>query len=168
MTDPVRESVRAYVGIGGNMGDVETTLTEATWAIDSLPQTSIRAQSRYYRTPAWGNTEQPDFINAVLELQTRLAPRVLLDCLLEIEERFGRVRSEGEKWGPRVIDLDLLTFGVEEIDEPGMHLPHPHLHERAFVLVPLAEIASTMQLPGLGQVSELLAGVDPAGIIPID
>ncbi len=168
MIDPVRESVRAYVGIGGNMGDVETTLTEATWAIDSLPQTSIRAQSRFYRTPAWGNTDQPDFINAVLELQTRLAPRVLLDFLLEIEERFGRVRSEGEKWGPRSIDLDLLTFGVEQIDEPGMHLPHPHLHERAFVLVPLAEIAGAVQVPGLGSVNELLAAIDAAGIVPID
>jgi 2-amino-4-hydroxy-6-hydroxymethyldihydropteridine diphosphokinase len=89
--------VRAYVGLGGNLGDVETTLTEAMWALDSLPQTSIRAQSAFYRTPPWGNTQQPAFLNAVVELQTRMAPRVLLDLLLEIEGRFGRDRSEGAR-----------------------------------------------------------------------
>lgn len=158
---------RAFVGLGGNTGDVETTLTEATWAIDSLPQTSIRAQSRFYRSPPWGNTEQPEFINAVVELQTRLAPRVLLNYLLDIEVRFGRDRSEGEKWGPRTIDLDLLCYGEEMIDEPGMHIPHPHIGARAFVLVPLAEIAPTLEIPGMGQVSDLRARVDANGIVPI-
>lgn len=160
-------TVRAYVGLGGNVGDVATTLEEALWAIDALPQTSIRAQSALYRSPAWGNTDQPDFINAVVELQTRLTPRVLLDQLLAIEERFGRVRSEGEKWGPREIDLDLLLFGEETLDEPGLHLPHPHLHERAFVLVPLAEIAPTLEITGRGRVDALLAVVDASGIEPV-
>ena len=91
-------------------------------------------------------------------------PRVLLNHLLGVELRFGRDRSEGEKWGPRELDLDLLTYGDEIIDEPGMHLPHPHLHERAFVLVPLAEIAGELQIPGLGNVSELLASIDAIGI----
>lgn len=159
--------IRAFVGLGGNTGDVETTLTEATWAIDSLPQTSIRAQSRFYRSPPWGNTEQPEFINAVVEVQTRLAPRVLLNYLLDIEIRFGRDRSEGEKWGPRAIDLDLLAYGDETVDEPGMHLPHPHIGERAFVLVPLAEIAPSLEIPGMGLVSEMRARVDAAGIEPI-
>ena len=157
-----------YIGLGGNLGDVETTLTEAMWALDSLPQTSIRAQSRFYRTPPWGNTQQPAFLNAVVELQTRMAPRVLLDLLLEIEGRFGRDRSEGEKWGPRELDLDLLVYGEEQLDEPGLHLPHPHLHERAFVLVPLAEIAPKLEIQGVGIVSELLQGVDASGIEPIE
>ena len=164
----IQQPIRAFVGLGGNIGDVETTLTEALWSIDSLPQTSIRAQSSFYRSPPWGRTDQPDFINAVVELQTRLAPRVLLNHLLGVELRFGRDRSEGEKWGPRELDLDLLTYGEEVIDEPGMHLPHPHLHERAFVLVPLAELAADLQIPGLGQVSDLLTSIEVVGIEAID
>jgi len=164
----IESPIRAYVGIGGNVGEVETTLAEAMWALDSLPQTSMRAQSRLYRTPPWGNTEQPPFLNAVVELQTRLAPRVLLDLLLEIETRFGRDRSEGEKWGPRELDLDLLVYGEEEHDEPGMHLPHPHLHERAFVLVPLAEIAPQLEIVGMGKVAQMLQAVDTTGIEAID
>ena len=160
--------IRAFLGMGGNVGDVPTTLAEAMWAIDSLPQTSIRAQSSFYRTPPWGRTDQPEFINAVVELQTRLDPRVLLNYLLEIETRFGRDRSESEKWGPRELDLDLLTFGDESIDEPGMHIPHPHLHERAFVLVPLSEIAPSLEIPGVGIVSELLASVSVDGIEAIE
>ena len=164
----IEAPTKVYVGIGGNVGDVETTLAEAIWALDSLPQTSVRSQSRFYRTPPWGNTEQPPFTNAVVELQTRLAPRVLLDLMLDIETRFGRNRSEGEKWGPRELDLDLLTFGDQQLDEPGMHLPHPHLHERAFVLVPLAEIAPELEIYGVGKVSELLQAVDASGIEAID
>ena len=137
-------------------------------AIDGLPQTSIRAQSRLYRSPPWGRTDQDDFINAVIELRTRLAARVLLDYLLEVETRFGRVRGEDDKWGPRTLDLDLLIFGEESLNLPGMHVPHPRMHERAFVLVPLAEIAATLQIPGRGQVSELLAAIDSSGIEAID
>jgi 2-amino-4-hydroxy-6-hydroxymethyldihydropteridine diphosphokinase len=164
----IEAPTRVYVGVGGNVGEVETTIEEAMWALDSLPQTSIRAQSRLYRTPPWGNTDQPPFLNAVVELQTRLAPRVLLNLLLDIETRFGRNRDEGEKWGPRELDLDLLVFGDEQIDEPGMHLPHPHLHERAFVLVPLAEIAPDLEIFGVGKVSELVQAVDASGIEAID
>ena len=162
------ESIRAYVGLGGNVGDVEDTMMEALMAIDGLPQTSIRAQSRLYRSPPWGRTDQDDFINAVIELRTRLAARVLLDYLLEVETRFGRVRGEDDKWGPRTLDLDLLIFGEESLNLPGMHVPHPRIHERAFVLVPLAEIAATLQIPGRGQVSELLAAIDSSGIEAID
>jgi 2-amino-4-hydroxy-6-hydroxymethyldihydropteridine diphosphokinase len=164
----IKEPVRVFVGLGGNVGDVETTLNEAIWALDGLPQTSLRTQSKFYRSPPWGRTDQPAFINAVVELRTQLAPRILLDYLLGIEERFGRVRSEGEKWGPRELDLDMLTYGDEEIDEPGMHLPHPYLHERAFVLVPLAEIAGKLHVAGRGVVKDLLAGVDAGGIEEIE
>jgi 2-amino-4-hydroxy-6-hydroxymethyldihydropteridine diphosphokinase len=156
--------VRAFVGLGGNEGDVEVTLTEALWAVDALPQTSIRRQSAVYRTPAWGRTDQPDFLNAVVELQTRMVPRVLLDALLEIEQRFGRVRRAEDRWGPRVLDLDLLIYGEETLDAPGLSLPHPRLHERAFVLVPLAEIAPDLDVPGRGKVRDLLAAVDASGI----
>jgi 2-amino-4-hydroxy-6-hydroxymethyldihydropteridine diphosphokinase len=158
------DPVRAFVGLGGNQGDVETTLVEALWAVDALPQTTIQRQSAFYRTPAWGKTDQPAFLNAVVELRTRMPAKVLLESLLAIEERFGRVRSEAERWGPRVVDLDLLAYGDEVIDEPGLTLPHPHLHERAFVLVPLAEIAPSLVIPGRGEVSALLAAVDVSGI----
>ena len=158
------DPVRAFVGLGGNQGDVETTLVEALWAVDALPQTTIQRQSAFYRTPAWGKTDQPAFLNAVVELRTRMPAQVLLESLLEIEARFGRVRSEAERWGPRVIDLDLLAYGDEVIDEPGLTLPHPHLHERAFVLVPLAEIAPALVIPGRGDVASLLAAVDVSGI----
>lgn len=156
--------VRAYVALGGNEGDVETTLTEALWAVDALPQTTIRQQSAFYRTPAWGRTDQPDFLNAVVELQTRMTAQVLLQSLLEIETRFGRVRREEDRWGPRAVDLDLLLYGDEQIDEPGLTLPHPRMHERAFVLVPLAEIAPRLVVPGRGDVAALLAAVDATGI----
>lgn len=159
-----REPVRAWVGLGGNLGDVEATLNEALMALDGLPQTSIRAQSAFYRSPPWGRTDQPAFINAAVELQTRLAPRVLLDYLLEIEIRFGRVRKPGDKWGPRKLDLDLLVFGDEQLNQPGLHVPHPRLSERAFVLVPLNEIAAKLDIPGQGVVRDLLAGVDASGI----
>lgn len=156
--------IRAYVGVGGNSGDVEITLTEALWAVDALPQTTIRQQSAFYRTPAWGRTDQPDFRNAVVELQTRMPARVLLNALLDIEQRFGRVRSAAERWGPRAVDLDLLLYGEETLDEPGLSVPHPYLHERAFVLVPLAEIAPQLVIPGRGGVQALLAAVDVSGI----
>ncbi len=158
------EVQRAFVGLGGNLGDVETTLVEALWAIDGLPQTSIRAQSALYRSKPWGRGDQPDFLNGAVELQTRMTPRVLLEHLLAIEERFGRVRAKEDRWGPRTLDLDLLVFGEEVIDEPGLHVPHPRLHERAFVLVPLAEIAPSLHIVGQGKVSDLLAQVDASGV----
>lgn len=158
------EVQRAFVGLGGNLGDVETTLVEALWAIDGLPQTSIRAQSALYRSKPWGRGDQPDFLNGAVELQTRMTPRVLLEHLLAIEERFGRVRAKEDRWGPRTLDLDLLVFGEEVIAEPGLRVPHPRLHERAFVLVPLAEIAPSLHIVGQGKVSDLLAQVDASGI----
>jgi len=158
-----REPVRAWVGLGGNLGDVETTLHEALWAIDSLPQTSIRAQSGFYRSAPWGRADQPPFINAAVELQTRLASRVLLDYLLEIEGRFGRVRRPEDKWGPRTLDLDLLAFGDEVRKEPGLELPHPQVHARAFVLVPLAEIAPDLVVDGQ-RIGAAAARIDRAGV----
>jgi len=164
MTLPPDPPVRAYVGLGSNLGDSAGILAEAIFALDELPQTSVRAESALYRTPAWGRTDQPDFINAVVELQTRLVPEVLLQQLLLLERRFGRERRDGERWGPRELDLDLLLHGDAVLDEPGLHVPHPRIRERAFVLVPLAEIAPNLDVPGMGRVADLLAAVASDGI----
>lgn len=158
----------AYIGLGGNLGEVEVTLAEALWQIDALPQTSIRKQSKFYRTPPWGNTDQPEFLNAVVEVQTRMQPDVLLQRLLAIEQNFGRVRDGEERWAPRSLDLDLLMFGDSLISQPGLQVPHPRIAERAFVLVPWAEIAPRCVVPGLGIVQDLLAVLDQSGIHPID
>lgn len=162
------DAIRAFVGMGGNIGDVANTLMEAIWALEALPQTSVRSQSDLYRSPPWGRTDQAQFINAVVELQTRLAPSILLDRLIEIEERFGRVRNADERWGPRTLDLDLLLYGDQTIQVPGLCIPHPHLHERGFVLVPLAQIAPNLDVPGQGRVADLLADIDASAITLID
>jgi 2-amino-4-hydroxy-6-hydroxymethyldihydropteridine diphosphokinase len=166
MTSPT--PARAYVGLGGNLGDVRTILAAALEALDQIPQTNLRQHSKLYRTPAWGKTDQPSFLNAAAELQTQLPPRALLEQLLSIEQRFGRSRDQDEKWGPRSLDLDLLAYEQQVLDEPGLHLPHPHLHQRAFVLVPLAEIAGDFPVPGQGRVSDLLAAVDSSAIEALD
>jgi len=164
----VEAPVRVYIGLGGNLGDIEATLSQALLALDMIPQTTVRHHSKFYRTPAWGKTDQPPFLNAVAELRTRLAPRVLLEHLLAIEQRFGRVRGDSGKWGPRALDLDMLVYGEERLDEPGLHLPHPYLRQRAFVLVPLAEIAADLVVPEQGKVSDLLAAVDSSAIEALD
>jgi 2-amino-4-hydroxy-6-hydroxymethyldihydropteridine diphosphokinase len=155
----------AFVGLGGNVGDAAATLREAFTVLDGLPDTRLLRASRLYRTPAWGQVEQPDFVNAAVKLETRLDARALLDALLEVERQFGRERQDGEaRWGPRTLDLDLLLFGEDVIDEPGLRVPHPHLHERAFALVPLAAIAPAAVLHGQGTVRSALAAVAVEGI----
>ena len=154
----------AAVGLGANLGDAAATLRDAIAALADLPDATLLRASRLYRTPAWGRTDQPDFINAVALVETSLDARDLLDALLAIERRFGRVRLEGERWGPRTLDLDLLLFGDAVIDQAGLQVPHPHLHERAFVLLPLAEIAPALQVPGRGPVAALAAGMAADGI----
>lgn len=155
----------AFVGLGGNVGDAAATLREALAALDGLPETRVLRASPLYRTPAWGHVDQPDFINAVAKLETGLDPRALLDALLDVERQFGRDRQEDDtRWGPRTLDLDLLLFGEAVIDEPGLRVPHPHLHERAFALVPLAAIAPGATIPGHGTVRSALAAVVADGI----
>lgn len=158
-------TTRAYVGLGGNVGDVAAALQAAFDALDALPGTQLAARSRLYRTPAWGRTTQPDFINAVAAIDTALSPQALLDALLAIERAHGRDRdAEDGRWGPRRLDLDLLLHGDAVLDQPGLQLPHPRLHERAFVLVPLAEVAPALVVPGLGTVATLRAAVAADGI----
>ena len=160
--------VRACVGLGGNIGDVAAALRAALAALAALPGTRLLRASRFYRTPAWGVEAQPDFINAAAVLETTLAPRALLDALLAIERDHGRERAaDGSRWGPRTLDLDLLLHGDAVIDEPGLVVPHPQLHARAFVLVPLAEGAPDAEVPGRGRVDALLGAIDVDGIVPV-
>ena len=156
--------VQACIGLGANLGRPLENLRRAATALAELPGTRLLALSRFYRTPAWGRLDQPDFVNAAALLQTRLEPRALLDALLRIERAAGRERDAGARWGPRVLDLDLLLYGGRSIELPGLRVPHPHLHERAFALVPLAEIAASEPFPGHGRVGDALHGMDVEGI----
>lgn len=157
----------ACIGLGGNVGDAAGTLRAAFDALDALPRTQLLRASRLYRTPAWGLRGQPDFINAAALLETSLSPRELLHALLDVERGFGRDRGqEAQRWGPRRLDLDLLLYGDARIDEPGLVVPHPRMHLRAFVLVPLAEVAPEAEVPGQGRVDALLAAVDASGVRP--
>ena len=155
---------RAAIGLGANLGDAAATLREAIAALARLPATELLRTSRLYRTPAWGRTEQPDFINAVALVETALPPRELLDALLVVERSFGRVRLDGERWGPRTLDLDLLLHDAQSIDTPRLSLPHPRMHLRAFVLVPLCEIAPDCRIPGRGKAAAWLPAVRMQGI----
>jgi 2-amino-4-hydroxy-6-hydroxymethyldihydropteridine diphosphokinase len=159
--------VKACIGLGANLGDAPAAVRQALAALADLPRTRLVAASRLYRTPAWGREDQPDFINAAALVETGLAAEPLLDALLGIERRFGRIRLPGERWGPRTLDLDLLLYGERRIGLPRLQVPHPHLHERAFALVPLAEVAPEAMIPGHGTVKSVLAGIDACGIEPI-
>ena len=156
--------VHACIGLGANLGQPVESLRRAATALAELPGTRLLALSRFYRTSAWGRLDQPDFINAAALLQTRLDPRALLDGLLRIEREAGRERAPDSRWGPRVLDLDLLLYAGRVIDQAGLQVPHPHLHERAFALVPLAEIAAAEPFPGHGSVADALRGVDGGGV----
>lgn len=151
--------VSAFIGLGSNLGDPRRQIEAAFAAIAALPHTHLVRHSSLYLSAPWGVADQPEFVNAVAQIETALSPRELMQALLGIERDFGRERS-GDRWGPRILDLDLLVYADRVIDEPGLHVPHPHLHERAFVLVPLAEIAPGVEVPGRGRVSGLLALVD--------
>jgi 2-amino-4-hydroxy-6-hydroxymethyldihydropteridine diphosphokinase len=149
---------RAYVGLGANLGDRERTLRAAVDALAGEAGIEVVAVSTLRETAPVGVGEQPRFLNGVVALETTLGARELLDRLLAVEQRFGRVRIPGEH-GPRTLDLDLLLYGNEAIDEPGLTIPHPRLHERRFVLEPLAELVPGLVLPGRGDVESLLSGV---------
>jgi 2-amino-4-hydroxy-6-hydroxymethyldihydropteridine diphosphokinase len=152
---------RAYVALGSNLDDPQRQVLRAMDALADLPDTSVCRRSSLYRTPPWGVLEQPAFINAAVELETSLAPHVLLDAMLAIERRAGRVR--GERNGPRTLDLDLIHVDDVQIDDARLTVPHPRMAERAFVLLPLCDIAPTMVLPGDLTVAQRLAQLDLAG-----
>lgn len=157
----------ACIGLGANLGDAAQTLRDAFQALAALPQTTLRACSQLYRTPPWGNEDQPAFVNAAAVLDTALAAPALLEALLALERQFGRVRDPAVHWGPRALDLDVLLYGEEIIDLPQLQVPHPHLHARAFALLPLAEIAPDATIPGHGRVRDAVMRVEACGIAPI-
>lgn len=149
-----------YVGLGANLGDPPAQLRRAVVLLRDHGIERVLRESHLYRTPPWGRSDQPAFINAVIEVSTALAPQALVAQLLSVERALGRERDA--RWGPRTIDLDLLLHRELRVDEPGCRVPHPHLAERAFVLVPLAEIAADAHVPGLGSVAALLASLPAA------
>ncbi|MHB1273819.1 MAG: 2-amino-4-hydroxy-6-hydroxymethyldihydropteridine diphosphokinase [Rhodanobacter sp.] len=151
----------AYVALGSNLGDSRQQVLGAMAALAALPDTRLLQRSHLYRTPPWGMLEQPPFINAAVQLDTGLSAHGLLDALLEIERKAGRVRTGRN--GPRTLDLDLLHVEGVRVDDARLSLPHPRMAERAFVLLPLHDLAPTLQLPGYGTVAQLLARLDLAG-----
>ena len=153
----------ALLGLGGNVGDVRTTLDRATAALCDGNGVRLLAQSSDYKTPPWGVEDQPAFVNRCIAVETALAPRALLDRALAVERTFGRDRAREQRWGPRAIDIDLLAYDDLKVDEPGLALPHPRLFERAFVLVPLAEIVPDRMIAGI-RLRDALARIDAHGI----
>jgi 2-amino-4-hydroxy-6-hydroxymethyldihydropteridine diphosphokinase len=151
----------AVLGFGGNIGDSRRTIAAAVERLARHPEITVEAVSALYLTPPWGKLDQPAFLNAAARIETALAPRALLDAALDVERQFGRERTE--RWGPRRIDIDILLFGSVALDEPGLHLPHPHLKERAFALVPLIDVMPGAMIEGKTAES-WLAGLDRSGM----
>jgi 2-amino-4-hydroxy-6-hydroxymethyldihydropteridine diphosphokinase len=159
MTAPWRP---AYVAIGSNLNDPRARVREACQRIGTLPGTRLELYSRLYRTAPMGPQDQPDFVNAAVGLLTQLTARELLDALLDVERAMGRVRQQ--RWGPRLIDLDLVWMLGAVSEEPGLQLPHPGVSMRNFVLYPLDDIAPTLDIPGHGRVRELKLRLETHGI----
>jgi 2-amino-4-hydroxy-6-hydroxymethyldihydropteridine diphosphokinase len=143
--------------LGANLGDRERTLLEAVEELRAAPGVDVAAVSGLIETEPVGLVDQPPFVNGVVALDTTLPARTVLELLLDVERRFGRDRDGVPAQGPRTLDLDLLLYGDEEIDEPGLQVPHPRMHERLFVLAPLAEIAPELEIPGRGEIQALVA-----------
>ncbi|HLG07372.1 MAG TPA: 2-amino-4-hydroxy-6-hydroxymethyldihydropteridine diphosphokinase [Gaiellaceae bacterium] len=148
-----------YVGLGANIGQREETLRRAVELLGQEAEIDVIAVSELRETDPVGVVDQPRFLNGAVAIETTLPPRELLDTLLRIERELGRVRGE-ERWGPRTVDLDLLVYGDQVVDEPGLRVPHPRLHERRFALEPLVELDPELEIPGRGRVSELAAALD--------
>jgi len=154
-------SVTAFIAMGSNLGDRRRTLLTALGELDAAPGCRVERVSSFIETEPVGPGVQGRYINAAVQVSTRLAARPLLGALMSIERKLGRERVEGERWGPRTVDLDLLLYGDHVIDEPGLTVPHPRMHERVFVLAPLAEIAAGAQVPGRAvTVGGLLAALE--------
>ena len=159
--------MKVWVGLGSNLQQPVEQLREALNRLGSADQVDMLRVSSFYRTPPWGDKEQGDFINAVVELEPSLDPLPLLQVLQSIENVMGRQR-DGRHWGPRLIDLDLLLYGDQQIKSDELQVPHPHLFERAFVLVPMCELDSTLVVPGYAEAGDLLKVLDCSGIHQLD
>ena len=157
---PSKESTIAYIGLGANLGERERTIAEALQRIDEDERTSLLRSTVPIETDPVGYEDQPRFLNAAASVATTRSARELLELLLQVERDLGRVRGDGPRYGPRTIDLDLLLYGNQRIDENALEVPHPRLHERRFVLAPLAELDPGLVVPGRGSVSALLAELE--------
>jgi len=157
----------AYIGLGSNLNDPVAQILQALKSLQALPATSVVRHSRLYRNPPLGPQDQPDYVNAVAAVSTELDAVGLLSAVQSIEREQGRTR-DGGRWGPRTLDLDILVYGDTQIDQAGLRVPHPGIAERPFVLVPLAEIAPELHVPGLGAVASLLRAVDRSSLVAID
>ena len=155
------------IALGGNVGDVRGTFPKAIANICGMAQAALLARSSDYATPPWGDEQQDAFINAVIEIDTALDPHALLFTLHKIEKKFGRDRAHEQRWGPRTLDLDIIDYGGESLTTPDLTLPHPRLFERAFVLVPLAEIAPERMIAGQTPLAAL-ATLTTDGIVRLD
>jgi 2-amino-4-hydroxy-6-hydroxymethyldihydropteridine diphosphokinase len=151
------------IALGGNVGDIRATFKLAIANICGMAQAALLARSSDYATPPWGNEQQARFVNACIEIETSLDPHALLFALHKVEQKFGRDRAHEPRWGPRTLDLDLIAYDDVSIDRPELTLPHPRAFERAFVLVPLAEIAPDRLIAGRN-VAASLAKLSTAGI----
>jgi 2-amino-4-hydroxy-6-hydroxymethyldihydropteridine diphosphokinase len=156
----------AWLGLGSNLRQPVQQLKIALDRLGSVEGIEILKTSGFYRTPPWGDEQQDDFINAVVQIETGLGPLALLHELQAIENRMGRHRS-GRRWGPRLIDIDLLLFGDQQYRSEELVVPHPHMHERAFVLLPLCELDALTMIPGRGTAGALLQGLDSGGIFKL-
>lgn len=163
----VKSLTPVYIGLGANLGEPHKTLAKAAEEIGRLDGVRVALRSSLYSSAPMGPQDQPTFINAVIAVLTSRHARDLLASLQQIEESHGRERT-GERWGPRTLDLDILVFGREQSDDPGLSLPHPGLAGRNFVLYPLAEIAPRLNIPGLGIAEELARAVGPEGLVKLE
>ena len=151
------------IALGGNVGDVRSTFKKAIANICGMAQAALIARSSDYATPPWGDEDQDPFINACVEIETGLDPHALLFVMQKVEQKFGRMRDKDRRWGPRTLDLDMIAYDDVSMNKPDLTLPHPRLFERAFVLVPLAEIAADRVISGV-RVRDALASVSTQGI----
>jgi len=159
--------MKAWLGLGSNLQQPVAQLKDALVRLEMLEGVEILRTSGFYRTPPWGDGQQDDFINAVVQIETELDPLTLLHALQSIENDMGRQRS-GRRWGPRLIDIDLLLYADQQLQSEELELPHPRMHERAFVLIPLCELDKTVKIPGHGVVKALLQQLDSNGIFRLD
>jgi len=159
--------MKAWLGLGANLHQPEKQLDAALGRLEQTADISVLRVSHYYRTPPWGNEQQDDFINAVAQVETSLEPLPLLRCLQSIESEMGRTRDTG-RWGPRVIDIDLLLIDGHSIQSAELEIPHPRMHERAFVLLPLYELDPGLEIPGHGSIEDLLSKLSCDGIHKLD